>query len=414
MRPSSDAEERYYIVVSRPETPLSWAVFALVAIMGSILWGQGPNPRRTPQTSLVPAEPVWSIALDADPVAGGAIDGNHVYLPLKSERVIALARADGHLVWSRDIETTTVPVVAAGSLYVLASDEIHALDTETGSERWRVPFDKHLNIALTVVGDRLFGVVAPSTLVAMSVADGSIAWQLDLMSAPVHPVVGDNRRLYAALADGRVTAVSASDGKVAWQRKLEGALARPTLVADRLIVGSAVNEVFALDPSSGTLAWRWRVGADVVGAAGNGDAVFIVALDNMLRAVSRSNGNQRWKKPISSRPAFPPQVFGDLVVVSSAAPTISVYSALTGTAVGTYVAPAEVEGPALVAPAIAPSDVVMIVVTRDGRVLGLRPKPPSPAAPPPAAGARGVPPGDAPRGGAPRGGGPTPTSPPPP
>jgi outer membrane protein assembly factor BamB len=325
---------------------------------------------------------VWSIALDAGPTAGGAIDAERVYLPLRNERIVALSRVDGRTVWSRDVESSTTPVVGAGVVYVLASDEVHALDAATGDERWRADLEPHLNIGLAVVGDRLFAVLEPATLVAISAADGSIVWRRPLASPPLHAVISDGSRLYVAMADGTVAAVLASDGQGVWQMEFEGTLARPALVADRLIVGTAANEIFALDSRSGTLAWRWRVGGDVVGAAGGGELVFAVALDNMLRAVSRSSGNQRWKKPISSRPAHPPQVFGDLVVVTSVAPTVSVYSALTGTVAGTYVAPAEIEGPVLIAPAAAPSGAVMVVATRDGRVVGLRPKPP---VPPPAA-----------------------------
>lgn len=420
MGTSAFAEERYYIVVSGPRTPLSWAVIAIVAFTGTSLWGQGPNPRRTPQAAqalLVPAEPAWSIALDSAPTAGGAIDAEHIYIPLHSERVVALSREDGHTAWSRDIESGTRLVVGAGTVYALASDEVHALDAETGDGRWRIPFDRHLNVALALVGDQLLGAVEPATLVAISVTDGSTRWRHALPSPPVHPVLGDDQRLYVTLADGTVTALSAAGGEVLWQRKLEGALAPPALVADRLIVGSAANELYALDTRSGTVAWHWRVGGDVVGAAGSAQMVFVVALDNLIRAVERSSGNQRWKKSVASRPAHPPQVFGDLVVVTSVAPTVSVYSVSNGTLVGTYAAPAELEGPALVSPAGAgPSGVVMVVVTRDGRVVGLRPKPP---APPPAAAAPAPAPPVDPRGGgpapgtAPTGRGATPAPPPP-
>jgi hypothetical protein len=101
----------------------------------------------------------------------------------------------------------------------------------------------------------------------------------------------------------------------------------------------------------------------------------------MLRAVSRENGNQRWKKAIASRPAHPPQVIGNVVVLTSASPTVSVYNALDGTIVGTYVAPAELSGPALLPPLGGPADVAMIVATRDGRLIGLRPKPATPPTP---------------------------------
>jgi acetolactate synthase-1/3 small subunit len=70
---------------------------------------------------LVPAEPVWTVVLDAMPAAAGAVDAERVYIALQSERVTALGRSDGRVAWTRDIESTTAPVVSAGVVYVLAS-----------------------------------------------------------------------------------------------------------------------------------------------------------------------------------------------------------------------------------------------------------------------------------------------------
>ncbi|MEQ1761181.1 MAG: PQQ-binding-like beta-propeller repeat protein, partial [Vicinamibacterales bacterium] len=362
-------------------------MIASVALAGVTIWGQGPNPRRQDkdatelQTRLMPAEPAWTVTLDAAPSAGGANDGASIYVPLRSEKVVALSRVDGRVVWTRDVESMTRPVAGGGLVFVLASDELFALDSATGSDRWRVPFDHDASARISVFGDRVVGFTDRSTLASIISTEGRVAWRRELTAPSPHAVVGDASRLYAALDDGAVVAVSASNGDVVWQRKLPGALAQPALVSNRVIVGSDTNEVFALESDTGAIAWRWRVGGDVVGAAGSPETVFIVALDNVLRAVGQSNGNQRWKKPLASRPASPPELFGDLVVITSAAPTITAFNRVTGESAGTYVAPAEVEGPALLVPATGPLDVVMVVITRDGRVVGLRPKPP---APPPA------------------------------
>ena len=89
----------------------------------------------------MPAEPVWTATLDAAPSAGGASDGASIYVPLRSEKVVALSRVDGRVVWTRDVESLTRPVVGGGLVFVLASDELFALDSATGSDRWRVPFE---------------------------------------------------------------------------------------------------------------------------------------------------------------------------------------------------------------------------------------------------------------------------------
>jgi outer membrane protein assembly factor BamB len=151
-------------------------------------------------------------------------------------------------------------------------------------------------------------------------------------------------------------------------------LSAPALADDRVIVGSSARRFYALDAGSGGLAWQWRVGGTGIGAASDAQSIYLVGLDNILRGLNRRNGNQRWKRAVGSRPAHPPQVFGDLVVVTSVSPTVSVYAAATGALVGTYVAPGEIEGAVLLGPPSDASDPVMVVVLRDGRVVGLTPK----------------------------------------
>jgi outer membrane protein assembly factor BamB len=350
-----------------------------IAIAG--LLGQEPNRDGSALTPLMPAELAWTATLDAAPLFSPVTDRERVYLALSNQSIVAVSRVDGLVTWMQPLEPTAPPSLAAGVLYVLTRSAIHALDATSGTERWQQPIVPHLDLPLVRLGDLIYGIATPATLIARRSTDGSVAFESPLPSPPSHAVAGDNQTIYLALANATVVALSSVDGHPTWQRMLTGRLTQPALVGDRLIVGSSENDVFALDTSRGGVSWRWRVGADVVGASGDDDTVFFAALDNLVRAVSRSSGNQRWKQPVSSRPAYAPEVFGDLVVVTSVAPTVSAFHAVTGRPAGTYVAPAELIGPVLLVPPSTAADVVMVAVTRDGRVLGLRPKPIAPEPP---------------------------------
>src|SRR5262245_20287467 len=78
------------------------------------------------------------------------MDAERIYIPIQPERLVALSRTTGAKVWTRDIESMWPPVVVADVLYVIASDEIHALDAATGAQRWRVPFDAKVAAPLTL------------------------------------------------------------------------------------------------------------------------------------------------------------------------------------------------------------------------------------------------------------------------
>jgi len=167
-----------------------------------------------------------------------------------------------------------------------------------------------------------------------------------------------------------------------WQleQKLEGKLNQPSVARDRVFVGSNNNSLYALDNERGRLAWRWKSGGDVIGvSADTKGGAYYASLDNVLRAVNRGNGNQRWIKEIPTRPLLPPRTFGDgvvfeeIVVLTGVTSEIDAFAAKTGAAVGMYIPESDIQGAPLIDPALKPYRVAMVVITRDGRAFGLRP-----------------------------------------
>ena len=127
----------------------------------------------------------------------------------------------------------------------------------------------------------------------------------------------------------------------------------------------------------GDIAWQWRTGGDVIWAVADNDGVYFTALDNIIRRVNRTNGNQQWKKPITTRPVSPPRLANGTVVVAGLAPALSEFDARTGAPTSTYTAPGnppgDLQGAPLVDPVLRPFRVAVVVLLRDGRAVGLRP-----------------------------------------
>jgi hypothetical protein len=113
---------------------------------------------------------------------------------------------------------------------------------------------------------------------------------------------------------------------------------------------------------------RWRV----IGVAVDGDLVYAVSLDNLLRAVNRSNGNQRWKRALATRPAAAPVSFIGLVAQPGYRPALSTFTSLTGEPIGTYEQTSELRGPLLIDPWPRARRVGVVAITDDGQVLALR------------------------------------------
>ena len=302
------------------------------------------------------------------------MDATRVYVPLQSKMLVALNRQTGVVAWTSEVETTLAPVLSDATVLVAAAGQVAGLDAETGETRWRTPFERTLVGGLTSSIGWLIGITESGDLVAFRAQDGALIWQRPLGTASRYAPVSDGARAVVALTDGRVVGVALGDGALLWERSLPGTLSAPTMTPDRVFVGSDTNDFFALAPDSGDIRWRWRAGGDVIGAdADVHGRVFFASLDNLLRGINQGNGNQRWRKEIPSRPTSPPRVAGDVVLVSSVAPTITSYSASTGAAAGTYAAPGELQGPPLVDPVLHPFRVAMVVVTRDGRAAGVIP-----------------------------------------
>jgi outer membrane protein assembly factor BamB len=328
---------------------------------------------------LLPVQQEWIVTLDAPPSAGGAMDAERVYIPIQPEQLQALSRATGAKVWRRDIETAWAPLLLNGVLYVAASDEIHALDAETGAQKWRSPFEHPMIAPLASAGDLLIGVFDKGAVIAFAAGDGRMVWTRELGAPSHYAAVSDGMRIFFALDDSRVVALNVADGAPAWEQKLEGMLNQPSVARDRVFVGSNNNYLYALDDEHGRQAWKWRTGGDVIGVTGDiKGGTYYASLDNVLRAVNRSNGNQRWIKEIPTRPILPPQILGDgmgyeEVVLVTGVSEIDAFTAKTGAATGMYVPPSDIQGAPLIDPALKPYTVAMVVILRDGRALGLRP-----------------------------------------
>jgi outer membrane protein assembly factor BamB len=380
--------------VPRPIHATIFTLLLLVAtITSDVTLGAEPKKKLRPiPLPLLPVVQEWIATLDDVPSAGGAMDAERVYVPIQPERLVALSRSTGAKLWTRDIESTWPPLIVGNVLYVAASDEIHALDAASGDEKWRAPFDTAVTAPLTAAtgtqdsgsgirsADLIIGIFEKGRVIAFDAGNGRMLWMRELGGVSRFTPAIDGVRAVFALEDSRAVAVRLADGRVEWEQKLDGMLNQPSFARDRIFIGSNTNVLFALDNDSGRIAWRWKTGGDVIGTAGDAkNGAYYASLDNVLRAVNRGNGNQRWIKEIPTRPLLPPQVVGDgvkyeeIVVLTGVTSEIDAFVAKTGAPAGMYVPPSDVHGAPLIDPNLRPYQVAMVVITRDGRAIGLKP-----------------------------------------
>ena len=353
--------------------------------MGGVSGQQPKRPLEPIPAPLLPAEQAWVRDLPALAAAAGVLDADHVYIPLQEDGTLALVRETGARAWLNPLTTPWPLALAARSVIAVTTGEVAALDRASGMVVWQVPLPARSVAPGLVAGDLIVVALENGLLIALRVGDGATAWSLpvDGLAAPVG-LAADDKAVYLTTAGSRVAAISLTSGQLMWAVTLAGTLSPPAVGNDRVFVGSTSNAFIALDSDTGKREWAWgseMIGGDVVGAAVDDDVAYFVGLDNLLHAVNRGNGNQRWKQPTPTRPIAPPRAFGGIVAVFGVSPAMATFNAKTGAPLSTYAIPtvtgATTAPPPKGAPAVdtdlQPFRVAFVVVTSDGRAIGLRP-----------------------------------------
>jgi hypothetical protein len=185
-----------------------------------------------------------------------------------------------------ELMTTRVEaIVASGRVFVgTYAGRLHALDAETGEEKWTAQLDGPILHSVAVAEGRVFAGTAGGSIYALNAADGKPLWRFQ---------AGDH---------GFDTAPLVTDGKV--------------------IMGSRGWTLYAIDAATGKRRWRLPVGAPIrTTAAGDGKAVYFAAEDMRARACDLKTGKLLWTSaPLqgqSLRDYYPVLIGGNLILRSN-------------------------------------------------------------------------------------------------
>jgi outer membrane protein assembly factor BamB len=385
--PEGASIPRYYSGVWLRRTTISCVALVIFATLTSV-WTATAN-------ITFPLQVKWSAALSALPAYAAAFDDAYVYVPLRSNELVALKLEDGTKVWSVECPVTAAPAAGDGLVYVGREGVIQGRSHADGLVRWERPVTDRI-VSLYWDTGWLLASTESGPLTALRAIDGEILWQRELgspLSAPPAPA-GD--RLYVPLRDGRIIAMALETGDEIWTHKLADAAVGIVPLGDRLFVGARDNQFHVLDARNADTDWRWRTGADLLGLpAVDAKRVYFIALDNVLRGHNRSGGSMLWKRVLPMRPISGPILIGQTLVVSGVAAELRGYSATDGKPVGEFtVKGAENEEMLLAAaPYVAAND-VLVLITKGGQVRAVHSSPASPRTAPGSA-PKPAPPADA-------------------
>jgi len=345
------------------ETTICCSAVALTLLLSLAL--EAARGATTP-LSLFPIATLWTLSLNNALAAPPAYEGRHAFFAIEGARIVAYDLATGARTWLISAATAIAPAASPDLLFVVEDDALVAFRVGDGSVAWQLPFSETLALPLVWDNGWLVACTVDGNVIAFRASDGAVVWRQSLGSAAHAPPALAADRVYIPTGDGRVVALRVDTGARLWEHRLGGAANEILALDERLYVGSTDNFLYCLKTEDGEQAWRVRTGADVIGLPVIDEhAVYFVSLDNVLRALNRSNGNQRWKRALPLRPTSGPIRAAQALLVTGVAEKLPAYGAGDGTPAGDVAPGGEIAAPPHVLTLPGTYGPVVIVVTRD-------------------------------------------------
>jgi outer membrane protein assembly factor BamB len=347
-------------------TTICCSALALIVSAAGLRSATGEPDEDTISPSLLPAQPMWTLALNSGMTVAPAYDAARVFFSLDGDRIVAYDIHSGTQRWLVEAAPAFQPATGEGMVFFATGEAITALRADDGSVAWSLPIPKPLSMRPVWDNGWLIGVTDAGTVLALRARDGHLVWQQDVgAAAHAAPVLAADR-IYIAAANGRVVTLNVADGSLVWERKIGGVPNDLLAVDGRLYVGSTDNYFYCLLVKDGKIDWRWRTGADVIGVpVADERRVYFVSLDNVLRGMNLVSGAQEWMRPLPMRPTFGPLLAGSTLVVAGQSPTLRTFEAKDGTPAADIDAGDEVTAQPHVLPHPLTSLPMLLVTTRN-------------------------------------------------
>lgn len=370
-----------------------WIVMCICAGLAGMLAGCASSSP-TPQPSELPPNPglfkmkqVWSAKL------------SEVNFPLQVRargEVVAVAASDGTVlgldartgaeVWRVSLgNSLSAGVGFDGRLAAVVTTDNELVTIDSGRELWRQRMPVGSLTAPLIAGARVFVLGADRSVQAFDGQTGRRLWNqqrpgepLVLRQTGVLLAVGDT--LVAGLS-GKLVGLHPLNGSVRWETPI--ASPRGTNDVERLVdlvapVSRAGNVVCArafqasvgcVDATRGTLQWT-KPASGFLGVHGDAGAVLGVEGNDALVAWRRTDGERLWSQEgLRHRRLSAPLLMDRVVVVGDSSGMLHFISREDGSFMGRITT-----GNVALASAPVQVDQTLVVVTRNGDILGFRPE----------------------------------------
>ena len=328
----------------------------------------------------------WTRRLSPPVSSAATVADGTVYVGGATETgggVVAVDADSGQTVWRRPLDGFVAggPTVVADTLYAAVggeTGELVALDTETGTPRWRLSTGS-IRSAPTVVDGVVYAGSYDHTLYAVDAATGDVVWTVTPEGYGLTaPTVVDGTVYVGSGRPGRLLAVDAADGTVEWATRTAGWVrSAPTVVDGVVYAGDDGGKLSAVATDTGVPVWQYDADDTVATAVTVADdTVYVGSDDGRLHAVADENGTPVWRHQTGAPVSAAPTVAADRVYVGTNE-SLHVVDAAAGTTVWEL----QTDAPVHAAPTVADGTVYTadeqgelyaLAATHDGSSRGSR------------------------------------------
>ncbi len=278
---------------------------------------------------------------------GLAYHGDKLFVATGYGDVVALEPSTGRAYWATQLKQPIrgAPTADAGRVFVVTYDnQLHALDTERGTEQWT-----HTGVAEqagflgaanpAVEGNTVVAPYSSGEILALRADTGVVAWgeQLVRSSGRIsqagalndingRPVI-DRGRVYAVSQSGRFIAIDLRTGERVWERVI-ASIQTPWVAGDFIYAITIDAEIICLSRRDGKVKWirqlrryldpKAKTNKGVItwwGPVLAGDRLLVASTDERLLSISPYTGDLIGQIELSDKAAQPPVVADGTVYI---------------------------------------------------------------------------------------------------
>jgi outer membrane protein assembly factor BamB len=245
----------------------------------------------------------WSTPTEASVGSGIAVDDDRAYAATRAGELLAVDVKTGEVTWRFDTAGNlgTIPAVDAGRVFAVAQSQalgpasLHAIDEATGEEDWRFSLAEPVRALGTspAVGDGLVVVgLSDGRVHALDAETGAERWAEDALPGLIRqpfgpgtvPAIPSDLVAGAAFVSGpsRLVRLDIGSGEERWSYQLSDELTQLTsaISGGHALIGDASGLAAAVDVGSGVLVWKAPLGSGLVGSiAVAGDRLFVTVAE---------------------------------------------------------------------------------------------------------------------------------------